>query len=67
MNLFLIQKNNFAEHNKIDGITKIQYGTAYNPLLTIIEASKDLSFNWQDLGINNDAGLAVYGAGVNAG
>lgn len=46
------------------GIDSIQYGTAYNPLLTIIEASKDLSFDWQDLGINNDAGLAVYGAGV---
>lgn len=57
-------KEYFGEHNKIDGITKIQYGTAYNPLLTIIEASKDLSFDWQDLGINNDAGLAVYGAGV---
>lgn len=46
------------------GIDSIQYGTAYNPLLTIIEASKDLSFDWQKLGINNDAGLAVYGAGV---
>lgn len=46
------------------GIDSIQYGTAYNPLLTIIEASKDLSFDWQNLGINNDAGLAVYGAGV---
>lgn len=46
------------------GIDSIQYGTAYNPLLTIIDASKDLSFDWQDLGINNDAGLAVYGAGV---
>lgn len=57
-------KKYFGEPNKIDGITKIQYGTAYNPLLTIIEASKDLSFDWQQLGINNDAGLAVYGAGV---
>lgn len=57
-------KEYFGEHNKIDGITKIQYGTAYNPLLTIIEASEDLSFDWQQLGINNDAGLAVYGAGV---
>ena len=57
-------KEYFGEHNKIDGITKIQYGTAYNPLLTIIDASKDLSFDWQQLGINNDAGLAVYGAGV---
>lgn len=46
------------------GIDSIQYGTAYNPLLTIIEASEDLSFDWQKLGINNDAGLAVYGAGV---
>ena len=46
------------------GIDSIQYGTAYNPLLTIIDASKDLLFDWQDLGINNDAGLAVYGAGV---
>lgn len=46
------------------GIDSIQYGTAYNPLLTIIDASEDLSFDWQKLGINNDAGLAVYGAGV---
>lgn len=57
-------KEYFYNHNDIEGITNIQYGTAYNPLLTIIEASKDLSFDWQDLGINNDAGLAVYGAGV---
>lgn len=49
------------------GIDSIQYGTAYNPLLTIIEASEDLSFDWQKLGINNDAGLAVYGAGVTLG
>ena len=54
----------FGEHKNIDGIKNIQYGTAYNPLLTIIDASKDLSFDWQQLGINNDAGLAVYGAGV---
>lgn len=57
-------KKYFDENKNIDGITNIQYGTAYNPLLTIIEASKDLSFDWQQLGINNDAGLAVYGAGV---
>lgn len=57
-------KEYFYNHKDIEGITKIQYGTAYNPLLTIINASKDLSFYWQDLGINNDAGLAVYGAGV---
>lgn len=60
-------KKYFDENKNIDGITIIQYGTAYNPLLTIIEASKDLSFDWQKLGINNDAGLAVYGAGVTLG
>lgn len=60
-------KKYFYENKNIDGITNIQYGTAYNPLLTIIEASKDLSFDWQKLGINNDAGLAVYGAGVTLG
>lgn len=53
----------------MDGIDSIQYGTAYDPLLTIIKANEKgkaegLSFNWQDLGINNDAGLAVYGAGL---
>lgn len=49
------------------GIGSIQYGTAYDPLLTIIKANgdkADLKFNWQELGINNDAGLAVYGAGL---
>ena len=51
------------------GIGSIQYGTAYDPLLTIIKANEKgkeegLSFNWQDLKINNDAGLAVYGAGL---
>lgn len=51
----------------MNGISSIQYGTAYDPLLTIIKANgdkADLDFNWQELGINNDAGLAVYGAGL---
>lgn len=68
LNEYLPNSKKYFDKNKnIDGITIIQYGTAYNPLLTIIEASEDLSFNWQDLGINNDAGLAVYGAGVTLG
>lgn len=51
----------------MDGIGSIQYGTAYDPLLTIVNAAQgttNLEFNWQDLKINNDAGLAVYGAGL---
>lgn len=49
------------------GVNSIQYGTAYDPLLTIVNAADgtaNLTFDWQDLGINNDAGLAVYGAGL---
>lgn len=49
------------------GIGSIQYGTAYDPLLTIINAAigtNELKYNWEDLGINNAAGIAVYGAGL---
>ena len=65
LNEYLPNSKKYFDKNKnIEGITNIQYGTAYNPLLTIIDAYEDLSFDWQKLGINNDAGLAVYGAGV---
>lgn len=50
-----------------EGITSIQYGTAYDPLLTIIKTNgnkADLTYNWSDLGISNAAGLVVYGAGL---
>lgn len=62
-------KDYFGDENQYytgsdTGIDKIQYGTAYNPLLTIINANKDLEYDWKELGINNDAGLAVYGYGV---
>lgn len=53
--------------NAMDGISSIQYGTAYDPLLTIINAAdktEDLNFDWQKLGANNAAGIAVYGAGL---
>lgn len=53
--------------NAMDGIASIQYGTAYDPLLTIIDAGKNtqnLTFDWQKLGVNNAAGIAVYGAGL---
>lgn len=46
----------------------IQYGTAYDPLLTIINTDRDLVFNFgttdNKLSITNAAGLAVYGGGV---
>lgn len=55
------------------GIGSIQYGTAYDPLLTIIKADDkyltdnnltELTYDWSALGISNAAGLVVYGAGL---
>lgn len=40
---------------------KVQYGTAYDPLLTIINTKKDLSFNWSDMDLKNNGSLAVFG------
>lgn len=46
----------------------IQYGTAYDPLLTIINTDRDLAFNFEtgknELNITNAAGIAVYGGGL---
>lgn len=45
----------------------VQYGTAYDPLLTIINAQdskKNVVLNWTDLGIYGDGGLAVYDSGL---
>lgn len=73
LNAFLPHSEDYFSGEKdgitpdLSGIGSIQYGTAYDPLLTIIKADgskNDLNFNWQALGINNDAGIAVYGAGL---
>ncbi len=51
--------------NFIDaGGTSIQYGTAYDPLLTIIHTSKDLTFDWANMNLKNNGALAVYGGGL---
>lgn len=55
------------EKEPMKGIASIQYGTAYDPLLTIINAKQDtknLTFDWQELGASNAAGIAVYGANL---
>ena len=58
-------ENGLKDSNGQGGFT-VQYGTAYDPLLTIIKANTadSLTFNWIDLGANNAAGIAVYGAGL---
>ena len=38
----------------------VQYGTAANPLLTIIKDSGDVQLNWDKLHISGAGGLAVY-------
>ena len=48
----------FMENN--DG-ANVQYGTAYDPLLTIINTKKDLSFDWSDMDLKNNGSLAVFG------
>lgn len=48
----------------MDGIGSIQYGTAYNPLLTIIHTNQNLAYDWNCLAISGAAGLAVYGGGL---
>lgn len=56
----------FSSNSNMEGINSIQYGTAYNPLLTIIHANQNqnLTYNWKDLAISGAAGLAVYGGGL---
>ena len=57
----------FSQKGNMAGIGSIQYGTAYDPLLTIINAAtgtNQLKYEWDKLGISNAAGLVVYGAGL---
>ena len=68
LNVFMPETN-----GKFDGensaltsgsITNVQYGTAYDPLLTIVNTNSDITLDWQKLGIYGDAGLAVYGGNL---
>lgn len=53
-----------AHLDGIHGIDEVQYGTAYDPLLTIVRAKQDVTFNWSDLGLSGEGRLAVYGGGL---
>ena len=65
LNVFMpYAEDYFSEHDLPEGVTSIQYGTAYNPLLTIINTDKDITLDWNDLQITGAAGLAVYGGGL---
>lgn len=53
--------SNWQEFIKDNKDANVQYGTAYDPLLTIINTKKDLSFNWSDMDLKNNGSLAVFG------
>lgn len=58
---YFSQESNWQEFMKNNEDANVQYGTAYDPLLTIINTKKDLSFNWSDMDLKNNGSLAVFG------
>lgn len=58
---YFSQESNWQEFIKDNKGANVQYGTAYDPLLTIINTKKDLSFNWSDMDLKNNGYLAVFG------
>lgn len=55
--------DNWKNFTEAGGIS-IQYGTAYDPLLTIIHTNQDLTFDWANMNLKNNGALAVYGGGL---
>lgn len=58
---YFSQESNWQEFIKDNKGANVQYGTAYDPLLTIINTKKDLSFNWSDMDLKNNGSLAFFG------
>ena len=56
--------NTTQNPDAMNNITSIQYGTAYDPLLTIINAKDNLIFDWDKLSIGGAGSLVVYGGGL---
>lgn len=56
--------NTIQNPDAMNNIDSIQYGTAYDPLLTIINATNDLNFDWNELDIGGAGSLVVYGGGL---
>lgn len=58
----------FSKHGLTDSkgnaLSSVQYGTEYDPNLTIIKTKNDLSFGWNTLNLGGDSRIAVYGGGL---
>ena len=60
-------KNDAWQDGHRDEIGSVQYGTAANPLLTIInlkDGVSDIELDWGALGLSGAGSLAVYGGGL---
>lgn len=58
-------KDNFATRRK--GIDYIQYGTAYNPFMTIMYAQdgkQNIKLDFGEIGVSSKGGFAVYNGGL---
>lgn len=66
LNAYLPNAEKYLENNH-EGITSIQYGTEYNPLLTIINAdgtNTTLEYDWNKLNAEHNASFSVHNAGL---
>lgn len=58
----------FSKHGLTDSkgnaLSSVQYGTEYDPNLTIIKTENNISFDWNKLGLDGDSRIAVYGGGL---
>ena len=60
-------ENYFSNQSNLEDIKSIQYGTAYNPLLTIVTAKDNVSsltFDWRDLNVASAEDFVVHNAGL---
>lgn len=69
LNVFLPDANKYFGENWSDlttnkGVESVQYGTAFDPLLTIVKANKNQVYDVQALGMHDNGSIAVYGAGL---
>lgn len=68
LNAFMPATKDYIESTGLDDTYDVQYGTAYNPLLTIITDVNNtgaINFDWGNAGITGTAGLVVNGADLN--
>lgn len=63
LNAFTPNSQGYVEENIVGNGITVQYGTAYNPLLTIINGNGEtIYFDWSKAGITGMAGLVVNGS-----